>query len=73
MNENGPALLTQRPQHVADVVLAGGVVVRDPSQAVGEGAPIEREHVRVHLVESQYLGRDVPGVLGLDDALELAA
>ena len=72
VDEDAPALLPQRPQHVADVVLARGVVGRDPRQPFGEGAPVEREHVRVHLVDRQHLGRNALGVLGLDDALELA-
>ena len=39
--------------------------------AVGERAALERERVRVHLVDRQHLGRDALGVLGLDDAVEL--
>ena len=38
VGEHAPALLAQRPQHVAEVVLAGGVVVRDPRQRLGERA-----------------------------------
>jgi hypothetical protein len=43
--------LPQDGQDVADVVLAGDVVVRDPAERVGEGARLEGVGARVDLMD----------------------
>ena len=66
-----PALAEQR-QHVAEVVLAGRVVVRDLGQALGQRRGGEGVGAGVDLADREHLGRDLAGVLGLDDLGDVA-
>ncbi len=66
------ARLAQQRQHVAEVVLAGRVVVGEPVERVGERRGLEGVGAGVDLADREHLGVDAGRVLGLDDPLDVA-
>ena len=66
MGDDAEALLAQHRQHVAEVVLAGGVVVLEPIEALDQRLGGECVRARVDLLDGQDVRWDARGVLRLD-------
>jgi hypothetical protein len=64
--------LAEQGEHVAEVILALGVVVGDPGEGVGERLGVECVGARVDLPDRELLRGRVAGCLGLDDPLDVA-
>ena len=64
------AARAQHRQHVAEVVLAGGVVVVEVVERLDQRLGVERVGAGVDLADRELLGGDLVRVLGLDDPLD---
>jgi hypothetical protein len=71
VGDDPQTLLAQHRQHVAEVVLAGGVVVAERVERLDERGGGEDVGADVDLLDRQDVRIDLVGLLGLDDRLDV--